>query len=214
MPQEHPKILLIFWYNMASIVYFHFFEFVHFLCSLISNISEFVQSTTVSSDEENLESVLHRQEVQHFLLALALTNTIFVEHDENGFLSLESRPERSSFTILSVLLYDWCDWLILMYCEMKWISGVEVYQSSSPDEEALVKAARAYGVRLKEVLLLRIRIFIDFWIQIQFWICLDEICDCSEHLNISQLKWTVKNKFMNFSQWLNSLLREDACLSL
>jgi magnesium-transporting ATPase (P-type) len=55
-----------------------------------------------------------------------------------------------------------------MYCEMKWISGVEVYQSSSPDEEALVKAARAYGVRLKEVLLLRIRIFIDFWIQIQF----------------------------------------------
>jgi hypothetical protein len=91
---------------MASIVYFHFFEFVHFLCSLISNISEFVQSTTVSSDEENLESVLHRQEVQHFLLALALTNTIFVEHDENGFLSLESRPERSSFTILSVLLYD------------------------------------------------------------------------------------------------------------
>jgi phospholipid-translocating P-type ATPase (flippase) len=68
---------------------------------------------TVSPDEENLgaENVLQRQEVQQFLLALALTNTIYVEHDENGD---------------------------------------EVYQSSSPDEEALVKAARAYGVRLKE----------------------------------------------------------------
>jgi magnesium-transporting ATPase (P-type) len=29
--------------------------------------------------------------------------------------------------------------------------GEEIYQSSSPDEEALIQAAKVYGVRLKSV---------------------------------------------------------------